>query len=175
MKKDKGKKTLAIILLLILIAISLDAYIRYKKDANPGYSILNIKDDPMSLAGYTQVEISTAQNSMILTKSCKSLVMSTTDIQVYSIQQGLDNKIDTRPLTHDTMKGIIDNFDIKVLMVKISELDKGLYTASLFLKQDDNLLNLETRPSDSIALAVRKNAPIYLRKDILEREGQDSC
>lgn len=170
-----NKKLIVILLVLILVVISADLYLRFKKETNPEYSILNLKDDPMSLTGFVEADISTLPNSMILTSNCKSLVMSTNDIQTYSIQQGLDNKIDARPLTHDIFTGILENYNIKILMVKITELDQGLYTANIFLKQNDHVLNLETRPSDSIALAVRENAAIYIKKELLDKYGQDSC
>ncbi len=173
--KKNNNKYIVVLLVLILAAVSADAYLRYKKEVNPEYNLLKVQDDPMSLTGFIEVDISTADNSMVLTNKCRSLVMSTNDVQTYSIQQGLDNKIDTRPLTHDIVKGILNNYDIKVLMVKVTELDKGLYKGNLFLKQDNQLLNLETRPSDSIALAVRENAPIYVQKDILDKYGQYSC
>ncbi len=169
------KKLIVILLVLILAVISADLYLRFKKETNPSYSILNLQDDPMSLTGFVEADISTLQNSMILTNNCRSIVMSTNDIQTYSIQQGLDNKIDARPLTHDIVKGILENYNIKILMVKITELDQGLYTANIFLKQNEHVLNLEARPSDSIALAVRENAAIYIKKELLDKYGQDSC
>ncbi len=173
--KKNNSRYIAVLLVLILAAVSADAYLRYKKEVNPEYNLLKVQDDPMSLTGFIEVDISTADNAMVLTNKCRSLVMSTNDVQTYSIQQGLDNKIDTRPLTHDIVKGILNNYDIKVLMVKVTELDKGLYRGNLFLKQGNQLLNLETRPSDSIALAVRESAPIYVQKDILDKYGQYSC
>lgn len=173
--KKNNNKYIVVLLVLILAAVSVDAYLRYKKEVNPEYNLLKVQDDPMSLTGFIEVDISTADNSMVLTNNCRSLAMSTNDVQTYSIQQGLDNKIDTRPLTHDIVKGILNNYDIEVLMVKVTELDKGLYKGNLFLKQNNRLLNLETRPSDSIALAVREHAPIYVQKDILDKYGQYSC
>src|SRR3990167_1863693 len=127
MKGGQAKRNIIIILILILVVVSADLYLRFKKEVNPEYNLLKVQDDPMSLTGFIEVDISTADNSMVLTNNCRSLVMSTNDVQTYSIQQGLDNKIDTRPLTHDIVNGILNNYDIKILMVKVTELDKGLY------------------------------------------------
>ena len=173
--KQTNAKPMIIILILILAVLSVDLYLRYKKDSNPDYSILNLQDDPLSLTGFVSVDISTTNDAMILTKDCKSLAMSTYDFQVYSIQQGLDDKIDARPLTHDVANAILSNYNIKVMMVKISEYESGLYKANLFLKQNDQILNIESRPSDAIAIAVRQNSPIYIKKDILDKQAQDSC
>ena len=101
MKGGQAKRNIIIILILILVVVSADLYLRFKKEVNPEYNLLKVQDDPMSLTGFIEVDISTADNAMVLTNKCKSLVMSTNDVQTYSIQQGLDNKIDTRPLTHD--------------------------------------------------------------------------
>ena len=77
-----------------------------------------------------------------------------------------DVKID-RPLTHDLMVNILTSLDVKLMKVIIDDLRNGVYYAKLILKKDDQLLEVDARPSDSIALAMRVKAPIYVRENLL--------
>ena len=94
--------------------------------------------------------------------------MTPTRDQIYSIQKGLENKIEFRPLTHDLIKSILDVFGIEVLMVKITDYKGGVYFANLILKQGNKILNIDSRPSDAIAIAIRLNKPIYIKEDLLK-------
>ena len=75
-----------------------------------------------------------------------------------------------RPLTHDLMKNIIDALGFQVSEVTISELRDGTFYARLLL---DNSVNeeIDSRPSDAIALAVRFGVPIFVAEDVMTEAG----
>ncbi len=85
--------------------------------------------------------------------------MSTTRQQTYSIASGMEDIEAERPTTHDLMRDIFDLYDIRVLMVKIDNCKDQLYQARLLLQQGNKILNLDSRPSDAIAVAVRSERP----------------
>jgi bifunctional DNase/RNase len=60
-------------------------------------------------------------------------------------------------------------------MVKIESFSGGAYFAKLLLQQGNKILNLDSRPSDAIAIAVRTNAPVYVSKDIMTMMGENVC
>lgn len=76
-----------------------------------------------------------------------------------------------RPLTHDLLNGIINTLGAKVLHVHISDLQNDTFYAHVFLNVDGQVIEVDSRPSDAIALAVRAKAPIFVHEDVMERAG----
>jgi len=73
-----------------------------------------------------------------------------------------------RPLTHDLMKEIIDSLDAKVLHVLISEIKDSTFYARIMLECNGSVAEIDARPSDSIALALRTGSPIYVAREVFE-------
>src|SRR5512136_3211872 len=76
-----------------------------------------------------------------------------------------------RPLTHDLMQSVIDALGGKVNSIVVSDLQKDVFFAKIILNRDGEQLEIDSRPSDAIALAVRVQAPIYAEEDVLNRGG----
>lgn len=74
----------------------------------------------------------------------------------------------TRPMTHDLMLDAFTNLDARVEHVLINDVKGGTFFARLCLSQHGRLIDLDARPSDAIALALRQDAPIYMNDDVLE-------
>jgi bifunctional DNase/RNase len=74
-----------------------------------------------------------------------------------------------RPMTHDLLKSIIDTFGANLNEVFVNELRDGTFYAKLIFDEDD--IEIDARPSDAIALAVRCNAPIFVKSEILDETG----
>ena len=75
----------------------------------------------------------------------------------------------TRPMTHDLFLDALTNLDARVDHVVINDVKGAMFFARLTLKQHDRLIDLDARPSDAIALALRQQAPIFIEEDVLER------
>lgn len=75
----------------------------------------------------------------------------------------------SRPMTHDLFLDALTNLDARVDHVVISGVKGATFFARLALRQHDRLIDLDARPSDALALAVRQKAPIYIDEDVLER------
>lgn len=74
-----------------------------------------------------------------------------------------------RPLTHNLISTILDEFEVTVKEVLISRAEKGIYYAELVLDiGEEEMVHLDARPSDAIILAMIYNAPVYVEKNILE-------
>ena len=76
-----------------------------------------------------------------------------------------------RPLTHDLFSSTLGELGVTVREVVISELADETFHARLILDQGEHSLEVDARPSDSIALAVRAGAPIYATDAVLDRAG----
>ena len=73
-----------------------------------------------------------------------------------------------RPLTHDLLAMLVEGLHAKVQRVVITELRDGTYYASLLLARGQEMLSVDARPSDSIAVALRAEAPLYVNEDLLQ-------
>lgn len=75
-----------------------------------------------------------------------------------------------RPLTHDLFGNVMEAFAISMERVVIYRVDKGIYYTHLYFKQGANILRVEARTSDAVALAIRMHTPIFTYEDIIENE-----
>ncbi len=73
-----------------------------------------------------------------------------------------------RPLTHDLLKQIIDNLGATVLEVIVDELRENTFYAKIILEVSALTNEVDSRPSDAIALAVRAQAPIYVAESVMK-------
>lgn len=73
-----------------------------------------------------------------------------------------------RPLTHDLMKNIIETLGAYVERVEITRVQDGTFFAALILRAEERRLAVDARPSDSIALAVRTGAPVFVAENVME-------
>src|SRR5947209_13472933 len=67
-----------------------------------------------------------------------------------------------RPMTHDLIKVLLMGLDTAVKKVVVSELKNDTFYALMWLERDGQLINVESRPSDALALTVRHNCPLYV-------------
>ena len=76
-----------------------------------------------------------------------------------------------RPLTHDLITNIIGELGAKISAILVSDLTNDTFFAKIVLDHDGGQVEIDSRPSDAIALAVRTKAPIYVDEGVLERAG----
>jgi bifunctional DNase/RNase len=72
-----------------------------------------------------------------------------------------------RPLTHDLVASVIEQLGGELQDIYISELKEHTYFAKLRIRKDGELIEVDSRPSDAIALAVTASVPIYVAEDVL--------
>lgn len=76
-----------------------------------------------------------------------------------------------RPLTHDLLKAVIGALGAKVNAIVVNDLANDTFYARIILDVDGRRLEIDSRPSDAIALAVRVKVPIYVEEAVLDRAG----
>lgn len=75
----------------------------------------------------------------------------------------------SRPLTHDLMSNIINKLDGKVTSIVINALKNNTYFAKINIDKDNELVEIDSRPSDAIALALREKAAIFVPDPVLNK------
>lgn len=86
-----------------------------------------------------------------------------------SIIRKIENLSVTRPMTHDLIISIIEKVGYKISKVEINDVKKETYFATIFLENEDDgkIIEIDSRPSDAIAIAIRIDAPIYVTANVL--------
>jgi len=74
-----------------------------------------------------------------------------------------------RPLTHDLLNSVIQDMGGRLEKIVIDALKENTFYAKLYIKMDHQTKTIDARPSDSIALALRANAPIFVEEAVLEK------
>ncbi len=85
-----------------------------------------------------------------------------------AIIRKIENLNVSRPMTHDLIISLIEKTGYELDRIEINDVEKETYFATLFLKdKDGNFVELDSRPSDAIAIAIRVDAPIYVTANVL--------
>ncbi|OGO09959.1 MAG: hypothetical protein A2Z66_03040 [Chloroflexi bacterium RBG_13_66_10] len=72
-----------------------------------------------------------------------------------------------RPLTHDLLRNVIQSLGAEVLQIKITELRDDVFYARIVMRLDGRELEIDSRPSDALALAVRVHVPIFVDESVM--------
>ena len=76
-----------------------------------------------------------------------------------------------RPMTHDLVTEMLGQLDAQVVRITVTELKENTFYASITVQQDGSEIEIDSRPSDAIALAVRAEAPIFAADDVIEESA----
>lgn len=74
-------------------------------------------------------------------------------------------------MTHDLLNDVLAQLDAEVVSVAVTEMRENTYYARITLQQNGSEIEVDSRPSDAIALAVRAGAKIYVADDVIEESG----
>jgi len=93
--------------------------------------------------------------------------------QTQSILIGLGSVPMPRPLTHDLLVSILGELEVSISRVEITGLKEGTFFAQIILERSGSTHTVDSRPSDSIAIAVRLKCPIYIAESVVEEGGSE--
>jgi bifunctional DNase/RNase len=91
--------------------------------------------------------------------------------EAQAIAVALEKMQPSRPLTHDLMKNFLNAFDIELHEIIICDLQEGIFYSKLVCSSNNDTIEIDSRTSDALALAVRFGCPIYTYENILESAG----
>jgi len=94
--------------------------------------------------------------------------------EAQAIAVALEKMKPTRPLTHDLMKNFMLAFSVDLHEVIISDLQEGIFYAKLLCSNEADTVEIDSRTSDAIALAVRFGCPIYIYENIFDVAGVEN-
>ena len=120
-----------------------------------------------------RINLQTTQRVVILkaTKQERYLLIWIAQAEAYAIAIELQGTSSPRPLTHDLLRNVINDLGAKIVSIVISDLIDDIFYARIILDVAGRHVEVDARPSDAIALAVRAKSPIYVEESVLERAG----
>ncbi len=80
----------------------------------------------------------------------------------------MDKAVAPRPMTHDLLRNLIQHMNGQLERILITELRDDTFFAQLWIRQDGELMTVDARPSDAIALAMRADCPIFVSEQVME-------
>src|SRR5438105_3736109 len=120
-----------------------------------------------------RINLQTSQRVVILkaAQNERYLFIWIAHAEAYAIAIELQGTSSPRPLTHDLLKNVIEDLGAKIESIVISDLIDDIFYARIVLDVAGRHVEVDSRPSDAIALAVRVRTPIYVEESVLERAG----
>jgi bifunctional DNase/RNase len=95
------------------------------------------------------------------------IVVGSAEAQAIALQ--LENIEPPRPLTHDLMKNLLDTTGKRVSRIIVNDLRENTYYAMISIAEDGHSKDVDARPSDAIALALRMQAPIFVDEEVMRK------
>ena len=95
-----------------------------------------------------------------------------------AILMKLQSQAPPRPMTHDLLSDMLEQLGAQVVRITVTELRENTFYAQITVQQDGTEIEVDSRPSDAIALAIRSEAPIFaadrvIEESAIEFEGED--
>jgi uncharacterized protein len=123
----------------------------------------------VQIVGIFQAETGGSYSQFVLvTDGERKLPILIGPFEALAISQSLEGSRPDRPMTHDLLKNIVDRLDGTLDRVVIDDLWNAVYYAKLYIKTGKEEIEIDSRPSDAIALAVRFEAPVFVADGILD-------
>jgi len=95
------------------------------------------------------------------------IVVGSTEAQAIALQ--LEKISPPRPLTHDLIKNLLESINVKVSRVVVNDLRENTYFALIGLQRNGDSKDIDARPSDAIAVALRMKAPIFVEEEVMQK------
>lgn len=87
-------------------------------------------------------------------------------LETYSISSALDGVTPPRPNTHDLIINMLREMDARVMHVVINDIIGNIFYARIVIQAEDGIIELDARPSDSVAVAIRSRCPIFMNEKV---------
>ncbi len=93
-------------------------------------------------------------------------------VEIFAIDRRLKGIKPPRPMTHDLLESVITNLGAEMQKIVIDDLSNHTFYAKIYLSLNGKVVEIDSRPSDAIALGVALEAPIYVAEDVLDQTAQ---
>jgi len=178
----KDNTLICIIILLIGIIIYLSATILTGVNEIPlsdNNIISNTSNNEIKWSvpdGFIKIDsVSVEGNTVIITKNCTGIIAQTSEERASGLANALNNVTDTRPDVYESIASVLQSFDIRMEAVLVHRFESDTFFADAYFRIGNNLLQLDMKPSDAMAIALRQGSSIYYNQTLFEQLGENIC
>ena len=126
--------------------------------------------------GFIKVDsVKVEGTNVVVVKDCIAINAQTTPERALGIFNALNNKTGERPDIYESTASILQTFDIKLEAVLVHRFEKETFFADSYFRVKDQILQLDMKPSDAMAIAFRTGSPIYYNLSLFNATGQKIC
>ncbi len=182
MGKKSSHRQMSIVMLIVIAAFALGFAVNAFYSKEPSIAKINriiapTEFEPFEISseGFVPVNVSIFGPRITLQSGCHAISFDVTSDQAFSIQHGIAGTTSVRPLTHDVLRDLIENFNITILSMRIERFGDDIYYARMFVQNADRVLDIDMRPSDAIALSLRTKTKLQINETMLEEKGTNIC
>ncbi len=86
-----------------------------------------------------------------------------------AISLKMENIPTPRPMTHDLLTEFLQKFNVTIEKIVVTDVRDNTFYATIFCRHNDEIITIDSRPSDAIALSLRMNAPIFVEEDVVKK------
>lgn len=147
----------ALLISMVIVATS--------KETSPTYTEMEVKGVTVETIGNNPVVLLADKEEK------KVLPIWIGLLEANAIDKELKKTVSPRPMTHDLLQSILAHVQVKVKEIRIIDLKDSTYYATLFLKSNKEVIEMDARPSDAIILALKSKTPILVATKILDEQG----
>ncbi|OYT10551.1 MAG: hypothetical protein B6I18_08525 [Bacteroidetes bacterium 4572_112] len=130
----------------------------------------------LNIVGISSSNLQSNSFALILevesTKQRIPIIIGPAEAQSIAIE--MEGMATSRPLTHDLLKNILNTFEVKLIEVYINKFREGVFYSTLVLLNGDQQVEIDSRTSDAVALAVRMEAPIYANDLVIKETAMSA-
>jgi len=116
-----------------------------------------------------------SDQQLIVLKECKgerSIPIVIGIVEIFAIDRRLKGHMPPRQLTHDLLASVIDALDASIEKIVINDLTDHIFYARIHLRHGEKRIEIDSRPSDAIAVGVALSAPIFVAEHVLDQAAQ---
>jgi uncharacterized protein len=95
--------------------------------------------------------------------------------EAHAIALEIEKAVTPRPMTHDLIRNLLFGLETGVKKVVVSELKDDTFYAVIWLERDGQLISIDSRPSDALAIALRLDCPIYVEETVLKTSSRTAA
>lgn len=132
-----------------------------------------VKKIPLEIIGLSSSHSQIGHYALVLgeTNGNRRLPIIIGGAEAQAIALELENIKTNRPMTHDLIYNMARQFDLDLLEVYINDLQEGIFYANLIMESDGEIHEVDSRPSDAVAIGVRFKVPIFCSEHVLKEAG----
>ncbi len=134
---------------------------------------MEIKKIKLSILGLSYSQTQSGAYALVLAEEDgeRRIPIIIGGVEAQSIAIKLEGLEPPRPLTHDLFLSFAKSFSIELKEVLIYRLEEGIFFSELVCQKGDEIIRIDSRTSDAVAIALRFNAPIYIDEAIMKKAG----